>query len=211
MSKNEHAVFGQDDGEYPWISKVQNTLVGQSVRRHFPKVGASVRLLDVGCGYDARVLRDLYGNIASGAGLDFEVNEVWKKDPKLTFYEGDLNEVMQDIPSESFDMIIFLSILEHLDHPLEALTQARRLLSPGGRVFFCTPTWFGKWVLENVSFRFFDPHGSIRRQVDTHKMYYDLKDMWPMLVKAGFVTSEIKIWRSNLMCSISGYAEKKNL
>ncbi|MDE7064018.1 MAG: hypothetical protein K2O70_00905, partial [Desulfovibrionaceae bacterium] len=71
------------------------------------------------------------------------------------------------------------------------------------------PTWFGKWVIENViSNRIMDPDGEAIKQCDDHKMYYDPRDMWPLLVKAGFISSGIKLWRSNFFCSTSGYAEK---
>jgi SAM-dependent methyltransferase len=210
MSKEKGAVFGHDDGGVPWVSKLQNYMVRKSVQRHLPRHldPGTAHLMDVGCGYGARVLRQLYNDIALGVGLDFKVSDTYKTDPKLSFYEGDLYATMPELESESFDLVIFLSLLEHLDAPVTVLSHARRLLKPNGRIFFCCPNWFGKWVLEHIIFNFFDPHGAIEKQVDTHKMYYNQRDMWPLLVKAGFVSSEIKIWRSNFFCSISGYAEK---
>jgi SAM-dependent methyltransferase len=137
------------------------------------------------------------------------VSEALLRRPGYTFHLGDILETFPKVPDDSFDLIVFLSILEHLDDPALILREARRALRPGGRLFFNSPTWFGKWVLENISCtRLIDPYGEITKQINTHKMYYSLKDMWPLLVKAGFVSTEIRIWRSNFFCSISGYAEK---
>jgi hypothetical protein len=30
-------------------------------------------------------------------------------------------------------------------------------------------------------------------EIDDHKMYYDKKDIWPMLVKAGFLPSKLQL------------------
>ena len=31
--------------------------------------------------------------------------------------------------------------------------------------------------------------------MDDHKMYYDPRDIWPMLVRAGFKPSRVKVFR----------------
>ena len=155
------------------------------------------------------MLRCFENRFISRHGFDFEVSEALLSRPGYTFHLGDILETFPRVPDDSFDFIVFLSILEHLDDPVFILREARRTLRPSGRLFFNCPNWFGKWVIENIVYRLFDPNGEARKQVDTHKMYYGPRDMWPLLVKAGFVSSEIRIWRSNLLCSISGYAEKK--
>jgi hypothetical protein len=44
------------------------------------------------------------------------------------------------------------------------------------------PTWWGKRVLEFLAFRL----GMSTDEMDDHKMYYDPRDLWPLLVRAGF-------------------------
>ena len=205
------AIWGKDGDDYPFYDKVKFALVLRSLKKIFPKHldRSNAVLLDVGCGYDARILQHMQPHINKGIGLDFEVAEQLKNNPNLSFQEGDLTATLKEIPENSIDIIVFLSILEHMDDPVSILHNARRLLRIHGRIFFCSPTWFGKWVLENVlSNKLLDPCGETPKQYNSHKMYYDPRDMWPLLVKAGFVSTEIKIWRSNFWCSISGYAEK---
>ena len=205
-----HAVWGKGGDDYPFYDKLKFHLVLQIFKKFLHKntPGGKIVVMDVGCGYDARVLQSLQNDMHHGIGLDFEVDPQLRECKNFTFHEGDLLQTIGQLEEHSIDFIVFLSILEHLENPLEVLTQARKLLRQNGRLFFCSPTWFGKWVLENVlSNRLFDPYGETPKQYNSHKMYYDPRDMWPLLVKAGFVSTDIKIWRSNFLCSISGYAE----
>lgn len=208
----EKAVWGKQGADYPFFDKVKFALVLSNIQKVINKkfrssVPVNERvLLDVGCGYEARIIQKLQGNFGKCIGLDFEVSPHLKQNKKFCFFEGDMNVIFPQLESESIDFIIFLSILEHLDDPTFLLSHSRRILKKNGFIFFNSPSWIGKWVTENViDNKFFDPYGEAIRQSDTHKMYYSPKDMWPLIVKAGFTPSKIKIWRSNFLCSISGY------
>lgn len=52
----------------------------------------------------------------------------------------DLEQVPYPLPDESFDAVIMTEVFEHLrDYPVRSLQEVRRLLRPGGRLFFTTP------------------------------------------------------------------------
>jgi hypothetical protein len=54
------------------------------------------------------------------------------------------------------------------------------------------PTWRGKYFLELTAFRLgLSPNGKI--EMDDHKMYYDKRDLWSLLVKAGFAPGRIHL------------------
>ena len=60
----------------------------------------------------------------------------------------------------------------------------------GGLFIANVPTWWGKTVLELLAFSW---HFSPAEEMNDHKMYYDIRDLWPLLVKAGFKPSEISL------------------
>ena len=53
----------------------------------------------------------------------------------------------------SLDVIMCISVLEHLWDPQVALTEFRRLTAPGGVCLFNVPSWRGKRFLEFSAFR----------------------------------------------------------
>jgi hypothetical protein len=54
---------------------------------------------------------------------------------------------------------------------------------------FNVPSWRGKKFLEYSAFRL---GLSPKDEMDDHKAYYDVKDLWPLLVRAGFLPSGIQ-------------------
>ena len=61
--------------------------------------------------------------------------------------------------------------------------QCRRVLAPGGVLIVNVPTWAGKRLLELSAFRLGLSPAS---RWTTTSMYYGRRDLWPLLVRAGF-------------------------
>lgn len=140
-------------------------------------------VLDVGCGYDASLLRGLVPLIRSGTGVDSAISEVAKAEPSLRFIEGTAEAVLPSLAAESFDVVMMISVLEHLWEPLRALEHCHRVLRAGGTLVLNVPNWVGKEFLELALFRL---KLGAAEAIDDHKTYYDKRDLWPLLVKAGF-------------------------
>ncbi len=150
------------------------------------------RIGDFGCGYQAHVGR-LFMDAADHITLvDLALAPEFKDDPKITAIEGRLPEAVQDLADASMDVIICNSVLEHLGEPQETLAVLRRLLAPGGLCLINVPSWRGKWFLEFAAFTL---KVSTVEEMDDHKTYYDPRDLWPMLVEAGFKPSNISCFR----------------
>lgn len=103
-------------------------------------------------------------------------------------------------PDDFFANVTFVNGLEHLWNPREVLAECFRVLQPGGVLQVIVPTWFGKPFLEFLAFRLRNPQASI--EMNDHKMYYDEKTLWPMLVAAGFRPRGIVLRRIKLWCSL---------
>lgn len=209
-TQNLHTVWGKEGNKAPFIDELKTRFVVRNIKKRIHNITKSnSTIIDVGCGYSPRILNAFKNIFEHKIGLDFEVSNVFKSDKQFIFYEGDILDTIKSIPSNSADVIVFLSILEHLDNVFIPLAESHRILKKGGFIYLCSPSWFGKWVLENiVSNKILDPHGEIEKQYNTHKMYFSVRDIWPIIVRAGFISSEIKLWYSNLFCSISGCIKK---
>lgn len=169
------------------IDKFGVWLSQRAIKKYLPKREA-IDVLELGCGLHAKNLVALAPNLRRGVGVDFSISDAAKSVPGLEFYEGSLEEATRSFEAASFDAILFISVLEHLWDPIAALQDCNRWLRPGGVLMVNVPTWRGKMALEFSAFRL---GLSPKCEMDDHKMYYDKRDLWPLLVKAGFAPSTI--------------------
>jgi len=109
--------------------------------------------------------------------------------PKITVLRGPLPDNLAQLPSASLDVILCISVLEHLWEPAQAIREFHRLLAPGGVCLLNVPSWRGKRFLEYSAFRL---GLSPADEMNDHKNYYDVKDLWPLLVRGGFKPSGIR-------------------
>ena len=166
-------------------------LSGWQIRRAIPDF-RGLRIADIGCGYHAAFARGVLEQVHSAWLVDVALAPALKNHPKVRALEGRLPEALAGIESESLDLLMCMSVLEHLWNPLVALKEFRRLLAPGGTCLLNVPTWRGKRFLEYSAFRL---NTSPPEEMDDHKMYYDTRDLWPLLVQAGFLPHQIRCFR----------------
>ena len=164
-------------------------LSSRAIRRWFPR-RSGLRLLDLGCGYDAMLLRMLVPRLQEGVGIDFAVSDDVRRIARLSFLEGGIENHLPDLPSERFDVVMLNSVLEHLVEPLRVLEDCHRVLCSGGTLLVNVPTWWGKGLLEFSAFRL---GTSPAAEMDDHKMYYGKRDLWPLLVRAGFRPRDVRL------------------
>ena len=131
-------------------------------------------LLDVGCGWEARLLRELEPHLARGVGIDFKAPSLPSK--KLSTISSRFADQLP-FDTASFDVVTMLAVLEHLDHPKQIVTEIARVLRPGGRLILTVPSSFAKPVLEFLAFRL----GIINRaEIEDHKTYFDRNDLFDL-------------------------------
>jgi len=144
---------------------------------------------DFGCGYHATFVRTVLAELEHAVLIDSALAKDLKDEPKVTAIEGNLPEVLKQLPDASLDIVLCVSVLEHLWAPEAALQECFRIVRPRGICVFNVPSWRGKWFLEFSAFRL---GLSPTNEINDHKTYYDVKDLWPLLVRAGFLPSDIQ-------------------
>jgi len=144
---------------------------------------------DFGCGYHATFVRSVLPELARAILVDSAISDDLKANPSITAIEGILPDALQKVGTDTLDIVLCVSVLEHLWDPQTALQECHRIARPGGICMFNVPSWRGKKFLEFSAFRL---GLSPKDEMDDHKTYYDVKDFWPMLVRAGFRPSNIR-------------------
>jgi SAM-dependent methyltransferase len=171
------------------LDRLRTWLISRSIRRQLGTSGHAV-MLDIGCGYFAEHLRANYDLLVEGWGIDQSIAVECKQMPKLRFLEDSVESALPSLPENHFQVILFISVLEHLRDAQAALEHCHRILRPGGILLINVPTWAAKPVLE---FSAFTLGTSTPDSIDDHKTYYGKRDLWPLLVCAGFRPRKIRL------------------
>jgi SAM-dependent methyltransferase len=178
-----------EDRPLSWVDRFGVWLSARGIRRFVPDF-RGLAVADLGCGYKASFFRRIQGDVAAAWLVDVSLDPALKELPGTTCFEGDLLEGASAIPDSSVDVVMCISVLEHVWKPAEVLAHIHRMLKPGGTCLLNVPTWLGKRFLEFSAFRV---GLSPAEEMDDHKMYYGSRELWPLLVQAGFRPSRIRL------------------
>lgn len=151
----------------PWLRSLRIRGVMPYISRY-----PNCDLLDIGCGWEAKLLRAIEPQITTGTGIDFKAPLLpggkirtisARLDTKLPFEDS------------SFDLITMLAVLEHLQYPKEILNECSRLLRPGGGLLITVPSKYAKPVLEFLAFKV----GIVNPdEIRDHKQYFNREDLF---------------------------------
>ena len=191
--KARDRAYGQDRALSP-VDRLGVWLSARRVRHHFPDLGGK-RVGDFGCGFEASFVRSVLDDIAHAVLVDVALADDLKAHPKIRAIEGSLPEALASVETATLDLVLCISVLEHLWDPLTALQEFRRVMAPNGVALINVPSWLGKRALEFSAFRL---GLSPAEEMDDHKNYYDPRDLWPLLVQSGFKPRNIECSRHKL-------------
>ena len=127
-----------------WLSQ-------RAIRRYLPRRN-DLEVLELGCGYHAAQLVALSRTLKRGIGVDFHIAPELQRLERFTFHEGTIEETLPKLESETVDVVMLISVLEHLAEPQFAIQSAWRLLRPSGLLLVNVPTWLGKRFLGVLCF-----------------------------------------------------------
>ena len=158
------------------------SFIARAARTTVPSGGA--RILDVGCG-PATVLGLLKekGFDVSGVDLSARAAEIAARDFGIDVAVGSVQEA--NFPSDEFDVVVLLHVLEHVPNPRDVLTEIFRILKPNGRVVLQVPN------IDSLQFSFF----GIRwygLDVPRHLIDYSRSSVLRLLRSCGFVDQRIR-------------------
>jgi len=110
-------------------------------------------VLNLGCGPGGETAGFAQDGAAAVFGIDIEGSRLKaaarfaaKTVPggPIMFARGDGNRL--PFRDGTFDIVTMRDVMEHLERPLDALLEARRVLAPGGRIHLSFgPLWYSPW------------------------------------------------------------------
>lgn len=182
--------YGQS-GKLTLVDRFGCWLSGRQIRRWISRFDG-LRVGDFGCGFHAKFARSFVDAVEELVLVDVALADDLVCHSKVNAVIGQLPAALNEIPDSSLDVVMCTSVLEHLWEPQVALKEMYRVLKVDGWCLVNVPSWRGKVFLEYSAFRLgFSPAA----EMDDHKRYYDPRDLWPMLVAAGYRPSRIHCFR----------------
>jgi ubiquinone/menaquinone biosynthesis C-methylase UbiE len=136
-------------------------------------------LLDVGCGWEAKLLKSVEPYVKRGVGVDFKAPAL--STPKLATIAATLTDRLPFRDAE-FDVVTLLAVLEHLSHPRAMVEEIARVLRPGGQVVVTVPSVAAKPVLEFLAYRL---HIVSEAEIRDHKRYYSRRRLDDLFAASG--------------------------
>jgi 2-polyprenyl-3-methyl-5-hydroxy-6-metoxy-1,4-benzoquinol methylase len=130
-----HTIRERVLGRFAWLDPARRADTDFPLK-HLPPENCG-RVLEVGCGRGALLATmQSHGWRAEGIDVDPVVVAAARRSG-LQVRAGTLHE--HKFADASFDAVVMSHLIEHVDHPLELLTEARRVLKPGRRLVVATP------------------------------------------------------------------------
>lgn len=162
---------GDDDHpRHPWEAARARFFLDLLDRHH--AVAASSRVLDVGAG-DAYFARRLLSRFP---GAEVVAWDSGYTDDEVRALSGGALTATRQPPPGTFDLVLLLDVIEHLDDEGPLLEHLRHALTPGARVLVSVPAW------QKL-------HGSHDMRL-RHRRRYDPRDARALLENSGFIVVE---------------------
>ncbi len=155
----------------------------ERLKRAKEKVGRG-KLLDVGCALGDCLLEAKKLGFKDSVGLEVSKFAASKARSKgLNVKQGVLND--STFPKESFDLVTYQDVIEHIEDPLDELKKVHKVLQKRGYVFLVTPDIGGWWLkLLGSNWYHYKP--------GEHIMYFTQKSLRKALEKTGFNNIETR-------------------
>jgi SAM-dependent methyltransferase len=151
-----------------WWFRGRRELVVSVLRGRLPD---GARVLDVGCGTGFVLERLLDHFDATGLEPDASVRSRALEPARSRMRAGSTGDLAAVEPA-SFDAVLLLDVLEHLDNDADALRAVRPLLRPGGFVLLTVPAMPWLWSSHDVR--------------NEHRRRYTRRNLEQLLRQSGF-------------------------
>jgi len=135
--------------EWHWWFRGRQRILESVLRREFDSKN-SISIASVGCGpaEGLRWLDQFIGPRGKIVGIDVEPIHARRIAPHIEYVIGKLETAL--IASGSFDAVLALDVLEHLDNDAVGLYQAAQMVKPGGLLLITVPALPSLWGGQDV-------------------------------------------------------------
>jgi 2-polyprenyl-3-methyl-5-hydroxy-6-metoxy-1,4-benzoquinol methylase len=182
---NYHA-FDFSPKKYGFVYKVRERLEANRTLKRCKELGNDSRILDVGCGdgFHLNLLRK-YGNknwALEGIDLDKRAVDAANKSG-LKVHLGSVEEIK--LTPSSYDLVLMIQTIEHVEKPLEVILSIFNLLKPGGKLVIVTDN------TDSLDFKYYKNRYWGGFHFPRHWNLFNKKSMTKLALKSGYQIEDI--------------------
>lgn len=146
-------------------------------------VSGKTTILDLGTA-DGRMLQKIKNQYPESKCFGIEYNKelaqfAHKNYPGLVILQGDIQFI--DYPDNFFDVAIATAVIEHVPEPAKAISEAKRVLKPGGIIILSTPDPFWEHIASKIGLLNPEQHNEVMK----------LKQLCSLIQSAGFEVIDV--------------------
>lgn len=173
---------------------VDRLIAEMRLSKVLPYVEKGDVVLDFGCGNQGFFLNYVSPVIKKGVGIDYDVDN--KTNSNLLFKKF-IFENRLPFKDESFDKVIMLAVLEHVEtNKVDLLfKELKRVLKNNGKIVLTTPTPPSKPILEFLAYKL---HIISENEIRDHKKYYCKKDVQKLIERCNLKIISYKLFQFRL-------------
>jgi ubiquinone/menaquinone biosynthesis C-methylase UbiE len=162
--------------------------------RAFTSFRGNEKVLEIGCGtaFHLIALSNQYG---SGVGVDYSEKmlsiankNAQQKNLQNIKFVLDNVEKLSKLENNTFDVVFFVGLLEHLPKPIQMFKNCKRVLKPGGIVIGITPNKYSPWYSIIAPLL----RGSVKHLPSDR--FYSIREINQMLTEESFSKTSFKLW-----------------
>jgi len=173
MSANElENMYIQEKDHWWFIAK------GWFMKNLLKSRPAPKRILDAGCGTGHNALSLKSKSFYVGCDVVSEALQFCQQNQLGNLTQGNLTQL--GFKNESFDLILCLDVIEHVDNDRKALLELKRLLAPDGIIALGVPAWR----------RLYGPHDVAL----SHMRRYNPRDLKTLIADCGLKYEKMSFW-----------------
>lgn len=183
MNKNYYAIFFEIQKKHWWFV-AKKKIVLDHIRRFVSPRPDGLEILDIGCG--SGLMLNALEQIGRTSGMDMSDDAIGFS---RQIFSGTVKKgfLPNNIPysPETFNLIIALDVIEHVEDDRATLSAIRERLITGGQAVITVPACMFLWSEHDVQ--------------NEHKRRYSLDELQAKLLEAGFTIEKISYFNSLLL------------